>query len=138
MFSLIVTIISVVLVAILAIATIFYGGDFAKDGQAKAKQTKVLQEGNQVAGALELYKADHGGFPTGTSDDIKNALVSQNYLKTIPSAEWHFINDFAVRSDLDEASCLKINQRVGVNEVPACSDTTYTNKTICCSTTTTP
>lgn len=134
MFALIVTIISVFLVAALAIATLYYGGDFVSDGQARAAMTKILQEGNQVVGALELYKADNGGFPAGTSDEIKTQLVAQNYLKQIPSGNWEFRNDFAVRTDLDESACLTINKKVGVNLVPSCTDTAYAGRTLCCST----
>lgn len=134
MFSLIVTIIAVFLVAALALATLYYAGQFVTDGQARAAMTKILQEGNQVVGALELYKADNGGFPTGTSDEIKAALVAENYLKQIPSGQWEFRNDYAVRTDLDESACLTINQKVGVDLVPACTDAAYAGRTLCCST----
>jgi len=134
MFALIVTIVSVFLVAALALATIYYGGDLATDGQSRANTTKVLQEGNQVIGALELYKADNGSFPTGTGDEIKQLLVSNNYLKQIPSGEWAFRSDFAVRTDLTEETCLTINKKVGVDTVPSCTDPAFENRTICCST----
>lgn len=134
MFSLIIVIISVVLVSALALATIYYGKDIAVGGQARAGIAKILQEGNQVAGALELYKADNGGFPEGTSDEIKELLTSKNYLKSLPSGEWTFITDYAVRTDLSEDTCLTINQRVGLNLVPRCSDPAYASRSICCST----
>lgn len=134
MFSLIITIISVALVAALALATLYYGGEFVTDGQARAALTKIMQEGNQVVGALELYKADNGGFPSGTSDEIKTQLVSQNYLTQIPSGDWEFRNDFAVRTDLDESACLSINKKVGVDLVPECTDAAYAGRTLCCST----
>ncbi len=133
MFSLIMTVIAVALVAALALATLYYGGEFITDGSARAQMTKILQEGNQVVGALELFKADNGGFPTGTSDEIKAKLVDQKYLKQMPSGEWEFRNDFAVRTDLDESACLQINKKVGINVVPACSDSAYTGRTVCCS-----
>lgn len=135
MFSLIITIIAVALVAALALATLYYGGEFVTDGQARANMTKIVQEGNQVVGALELYKADFGSFPTGTSEEIATALVSNEYLRQIPSGEWEFRNDYAVRTDLTADACLAINQKVGVNTVPECSDTAYEGRTVCCSTT---
>lgn len=136
MFSLIVTIISIALVAALALATIYYGGKFADDGQARANMSKILQEGNQVAGALELYKTDIGGFPTGTSAEIAEQLVEKSYLRQMPEGTWEFRNDFAVRTDLTESSCLSINKKLGVDSVPSCSDPAFSMRTVCCSTTT--
>ncbi len=135
MFSLIVTIIAVALVAVLALATLYYGAQYVQDGQARAAITKIVQEGNQVVGALELYKADNGGFPIGTSDEIKAQLMAKNYLQQMPTGAWEFRNDFAVRTDLSEASCLIINKKIGVNSVPSCSDPAYTGQTVCCSVT---
>lgn len=135
MFSLIITIISVALVAALALATLYFGGQFVNDGQARATMTKIVQEGNQVVGALELYKTDHGSFPSGTSEEIAAELVSKEYLRQVPSGEWEFRNDFAVRTDLTAEACLSVNQKLGVNEVPSCSSTDFAGKTVCCSTT---
>lgn len=54
MFSLIITIISIALVAALALATIYYGGDaFTKGGDA-AKAAQFINEGQQLQGALTL------------------------------------------------------------------------------------
>lgn len=57
MFSLIVTIISIALVAALALATLYYGG------------------------AAELYRADIGAYPLSMDD-----LVAQKYLSSVPVA----------------------------------------------------
>jgi len=133
MFSLIITIVCVVLVALLALATIYYGGDLAFGGQQRATTTKVLQEGNQVVGALELYKADTGSFPTGTSEEIKQLLVNNNYLKQMPAGEWTFRNDYAVRTDLTESACLTLNRKMGINSVPVCTDPAFEGRTVCCS-----
>lgn len=132
MFSLIIVIISIALVAALALATLYYGGNIVEDGQARAQATKVIQESNQVTGALELYKADNGAFPAGTSEQIQQALLAGDYLKQIPSGEWNFETNFAVRSDLSEESCQSINERMGINTIPLCSDTTYNNRAVCC------
>lgn len=134
MFSLIITIVAIALVALLALATIFYGTTFLSEGSARAMVTRTLQEGNQVIGAVELYKADHDGkLPTGTSDEIKATLLSTDYLKAWPDVNWEFRTDYAVRTGLSEDSCLSINKSLGIDTVPQCSDTNYTNRSFCCS-----
>lgn len=134
MFSLIITIVAIALVAALALAVIYYGGDALNIGTSRTASAKSLQEGNQIAGALELYRADHGDFPTGTSDDIKQTLLTANYLKAIPTGSWTFRNDFAVQNDLDEKTCLALNQKLGIagSTVPACNDASITGRSACC------
>lgn len=134
MFSLIVTIVAIALVAALALAVIYYGGDALNIGASRTASAKSLQEGNQIAGALELYRADHGDFPSGTSDEIKQTLLTANYLKAIPTGSWSFRNDFAVQTDLDERTCLALNQKLGITgtTVPACNDSTISGKSVCC------
>lgn len=135
MFSLLITIIAIALVAALALATIYYSNVYAGTSIAKTQATRALQEGNQIVGAFALYRADfEGALPTGTSDEIKAELVSKNYLTSIPSGEWVFRNDYAVRTDMDEAACLNVNKSIGINTVPLCSDAAYAGKSFCCST----
>jgi len=133
MFSLIITLISIALVAALALATLYYGGQAFTDGSTRAEVAKVLQERTQVSGALTLYKANHGGYPSGTSEEIAAELISKEYLKQIPAGAWEFRNDFTVRTNMAAEVCLSVNQKAGVNEVPSCSSPAYAGQTICCS-----
>lgn len=135
MFSLIVTIIAIVLVAALALATLYYGTTYAKDGLTRAQTSRAIQEGNQVLGAVELYKRDHEtALPTGTNEQIQAALIDKGYLRAWPDGTWEFRNDQAVRTDLSEETCLSVNQRLGINTVPLCTDEGYENLRFCCST----
>ena len=81
MFSLIITIISIALVAALALATLYYGGAAFNKSAATADATKLISQSQQLQGAAELYKADTGAYPVSMA-----ALVLQNYLKSIPVA----------------------------------------------------
>ena len=81
MFSLIITIISIALVAALALATLYYGGAAFNKSAATADATKLISQSQQLQGAAELYKADTGAYPVSMAD-----LVAQNYLKSIPVA----------------------------------------------------
>lgn len=79
MFSLIITVVSIALVAALALATLYYGRAVAEDGVSSAKAVRVVNAGEQVMGALSLYYAEHGSYPP-----TLDALVSDHYLRTMP------------------------------------------------------
>lgn len=79
MFSLIITIISIALVAALAVATIYYGGDAFNQGTTKAKASTIVNQAQQVAGANTLFKSNTGSFASDVS-----ALVSNAYLGSAP------------------------------------------------------
>lgn len=79
MFSLVVTIISIALVAALTLATLYYGGDSFNKGDASARAAQVVLQGQQVLGAADLFKADNGRWP-----DSMQELVDGKYLKQVP------------------------------------------------------
>lgn len=92
MFQLIVAVISIALVAALAIASIFYGGKAWHDYQFRIKVATLINQAHQIEGAIRLYEADTGGkipltegqFQTNISDPLK-ILYENNYLsKSIP------------------------------------------------------
>jgi hypothetical protein len=127
MFSLVITIISIALVAALALATLYYGGTAFNKGSSEAQTTQLLTEAQQVRGAVELYRADTGAAPV----DI-DALVTASYLKQVPTG-WTFIEGAAVQAASSEDVCLTANRRLGINLVPTCSDPAYANVAVCCS-----
>lgn len=136
MFSLIITVISIALVAALALATIYYGGDAFENGGAEAQVATLQNEGAQIRAAMEAYKVNEGGLPTGTQDEIKAQLISRGYLKTFPTgtADWTLVNDFAVVQGLPDARCEAINAKYGITGIPACDDPAIGGRTVCCST----
>lgn len=81
MFSLVVTIISIALVAALALATLYYGGDAFREGQTQAQASKVKNQAQQLLGAAVLYKANHGHYADTLEDMVPE------YLKTLPVAQ---------------------------------------------------
>jgi hypothetical protein len=82
MFSLIITLVSIALVAALALATMYYGGKSLQVGSAKATAAKILVQSQQLQGAAEVYKADRGVYPASMDE-----LVTNGYLHTIPVAQ---------------------------------------------------
>lgn len=78
MFSLIISIISIALVAALAAATVYFGGAAFNKGTAGADASTFINAGQQVAGAFTLAAAD--GV---TAANV--AALNPNYLAQIPS-----------------------------------------------------
>lgn len=148
MFNLIITIISIALVAVLAVATIYYGGSvWSKQGE-EAAAVRVLNEAAQVKGAVELYRNDHAGSAPA---DL-NALTP-HYLKTIPAgsaSSWAVVGQHAVttigpsvaaagvtQAQIDQAlsSCKKVNEKLGLgSQVFSCDDPNVANVQVCCDT----
>ena len=83
MFSLIITIISIALVAAIAVATLYYGGSQFSQGTAKAQADQIISGAQQIAGANTLYANNVGGGQydgAGASD-----LVTQGFLSAVPT-----------------------------------------------------
>jgi len=83
MFSLIITIISIALVAALAVATIYYGGSAFTQGSSKALASTLVSQAQQVAAAEVLYANDHAGA-FDTSAGLTN-LTAGGYLTAVPT-----------------------------------------------------
>lgn len=135
MFSLIITIVSIALVAALAVATIYYGGDaFNRNGQ-KAAVAKVMTTGSQISGAVEAYKAQKGTAPASIDE-----LVTANFLSAVPAGSWTFANNYIVASSVNEEQCAEANRQLGIKDangnglVPGCGDASVNGITACCST----
>lgn len=84
MFQLIVAVISIALVAILAIASIYYGGSAFLQSSTKAAVTSLVNGGQQIAGAQALYKTDHAGAATTFANLLTDAN-GNHYLTQAPA-----------------------------------------------------
>ena len=80
MFQLIVSVIAIALVAILAAASIYYGGSAFSSSTAKGNVAALINAGQQIAGANALYKVDN----TVSVSGIANLVPA--YLSAIPTA----------------------------------------------------
>ena len=78
MFSLIISIIAIALVAALALASIYYGGDAFQEGTAKAEASTVVNQGQQVQAAVTMSEIDE------TEVTALSELVTNDYLKEVP------------------------------------------------------
>lgn len=118
MFSLIISIISIALVAALAAATVYFGGAAFNKGGAGADASTFINAGQQIAGAFTLSEVDAGVAVSAVAD------LSPHYLAQEPSYKGKL---FALSTDTDTDYvkmtvntadiCSEINKRAnGVNE----------------------
>lgn len=82
MFSLIITILSIALVVALSLATVYYGGAAMTSSVAEAKAVKILNQGQQLLGAAELYYTEKKEYPVSIQ-----AMVAEGFLKSTPIAQ---------------------------------------------------
>lgn len=82
MFSLIITLLSIALVAALALATLYYGGTSWGTGGDASRAAQILTQGQQVLGAADTFRVEHGRWPNSMEE-----LVTMKYLKEVPAIE---------------------------------------------------
>lgn len=128
MFSIIIVFLSIVLIGVLTLATVYFVGDQLFGAQDDATAASVMNSGAQIMGAIQFYELDHRGqVPT----DIK-ALVEQDYLDEIPPGGWTFGDDALIATDVGKGVCKSINQYRHSNpKVPSCPSNS-TGYTGCC------
>ncbi|MNR71674.1 hypothetical protein D3C71_23050 [compost metagenome] len=116
MFSLIIAIISIALVAALALATIYYGGDAFNKGSSAAKASQLINEGQQLAGAITLNETD------GAADSSKLkatvADLAPEYLTQVPEG-WDgtvalTTNLLQTTATVTDKVCDAVNEKAGV------------------------
>lgn len=127
MFQLIVAVISIALIAALAIASIFYGGDAFTKSSEKANVTTLINQGQQIAGAAALYKTDNAGFPAAIADLNDTSAGAVTYLSNVPEGNkiaqgWTIEGSYAVipfvagaSDETKTSTCAEVlKQKVGV------------------------
>ncbi|WP_018234200.1 hypothetical protein [Thioalkalivibrio thiocyanodenitrificans] len=120
MFSLIITIISIALIAALALASIYYGGTAFTQGGAKANASAIVNQAMQISAAQTIHAADNGG--TYASDVA--TLVSENYLASEPSlpnvlaSGWTTAGTSATAVVSAGEVCDAVNDNMGVSTRP--------------------
>lgn len=87
MSNLIITVIAIVLTAVLVISGLYFGGDIFNPAKSQADAGKMLEAGNQIVAALNMYKLDNAEFPAAIED------LEPFYLQQIPDGTWLIGND---------------------------------------------
>jgi hypothetical protein len=81
MFNLIVAVISIALIAAMAAASIFYGGEAFSNSTAKAQASTLVNNGQQVSGAQQLHMIAN----SGNRETVIANLVTEEYLQALPT-----------------------------------------------------
>lgn len=115
MFNLIVTVISIALVAALAVASIYYGGDVFRKGAAKAKVSQLINGSQQISGVNVLYANDNGGtYATAMTDLTTDAayLAAQPQLPSgVVLDEAGLTDNKIVATALSTEVCSAVNKQ---------------------------
>lgn len=99
MFNLIVAVISIALIAAMAAASIFYGGSAFGSGTAQAQASTLVNNGQQISGAQQLYMIDNSG---NRADAI--SVLTPTYLQAIPTPPEAVIETSAVWAVSDDGT----------------------------------
>lgn len=128
MFNLVVTIISIALVAALALAAIYYGGDIYRGYSDRAAATRVINESTQLRAALALYRSEKAA----PAESVEQ-LVSSSYLREgIQESGWLTLNKFVEVNTITNSQCETVNKMLGVQGILNCADPAYMSRPVCC------
>ena len=124
MVNLIITLISIALIAIVAVAALYNGGDAFRQGSANASAAQLVNAGQQISAANELYALNNNGaYPS----DISLLTNNNAYLSSLPKIPDGFqiettmpfatLNANVVTIPMNvedrEEVCLKVNEKAG-------------------------
>jgi len=97
MSNLIITIISIALVAVVALIGIWYGGGAFSNTSVTAQANTMIAQAEQISNAIRVLSLDNGGiqsYPgaincTLNGSALGNALISGRYIQSIPGQSFH-------------------------------------------------
>jgi len=92
MFQLIVSVMSIVLATVLAIASVFYGGSAYLQSQQKAKSATLINMAKQISSAMIMYVSDWGTMPVIQDQSMYQQYKGASLLTD--SSQWYWIRDY--------------------------------------------
>ena len=126
MTNLIVSIIAIALAALTIIAVAYYGGSAFNNRGEQAVVGRLINEGEQIKGAIDYYRVEHGN----QVPDNLTTLVNGNYLVDVPKGaqdKWslngtksHAITILPADS-ANYTKCLSLRTKVGFNAEANCN-----------------
>lgn len=130
MFSLVVSIIGILLVAVLSAAAIYYMGDSTHSAKSTGDLARVINEASQIHGAVLLREQDKPGVPL----TAMTQLLDEKYLVSAPSSDWNISPVGMIRPVTSIEQCMEFNKRHGysLETPPSCSDEAYVRSRVCC------
>ena len=109
MSNLLITLIAIIIVVILSLVGLYFGGNSMSDGSATSEAARYSNEATQIAAAIQMYRA--AGNEIGEGFELSQ-LVPQ-YLQAMPVGDWVVVDGRLYRQDVNELSCFKANEIAG-------------------------
>lgn len=127
MSNLILSVIAITLISVMVVVGVFYGGEMFNSYQAEAHASRLISEGEQIAGTVSIYANEQHELPENMS-----SLVVKNYFMEAPAqgpyTEWHFSRGYAVNEIGGgrpvHQSCLSARKRFGFDARKHCANAT--------------
>lgn len=139
MFQIIVGVFAIALAAFLAAVAIFWGGNAWTDNAYRSEYVRTSNVALQIETAMHLYRGNNGIFPSGSSEEIIDTLVSEAYLNSPPLGSWH-VDSNIIQTTLESAEmCRRVNELGGqqmslasaYEGCPPCNDTAFSSWMAC-------
>lgn len=119
MFQLIVAVVGIMLIAIIALSAIYFGGSAHTEASVRAEYAGNMNAAAQIESAMQLYFQEHGHAPPGEDEVLLNHLVEKKYLKSIPDGDWTVRSDAMFKAlplnDRSLEHCVSINRVAGLD-----------------------
>jgi type II secretory pathway pseudopilin PulG len=137
MVNLIITLISIALIAIVAVAALYNGGDAFRQGSANASGAQLVNAAQQISAANILYANDNGGR---YADDMSDLTTGGAYLSSTPRVPAGFIvedliadNEITITSSGGNAEiCQAVNKQGGYGDNEILADANAVTSTFGC------
>lgn len=124
MFSLIIALIAIALVAVLAGASVYYGSDAFQGNKSKARYAEIVNQSEQISSAFLAFKIEGNSLDqtdcnTGDPSGCLGQLVDAEYLNSIPernelNRDWQVDADGALFTTTEDAdACILANEAKG-------------------------
>lgn len=121
MTKIILVVIGVLLAAVAALMTIFYGGDVYTKYSVEAEAARLVNESAQIENAVEIFYVEKGRLPgQGEQDqnvDPIQSLIDSKYLSEAPKGNDDLTGDWSI--DYTEGH---IHSTIGTIDSPAAMD----------------
>lgn len=140
MFGLIPMAITILLSGIVITAVAFLGGDAFTEGSAQAQARKVINQGEQISAAIDMYKLVNGSLPVdgGGFSDLTPIISDSRFYGGGDKGIWGFSLDGASTQVSGIDQCDAVNEEQGyTGPTPDCSSIPpqlAEKKFYCCST----
>lgn len=130
--SLVLVLMGVLLVAILAVATTFYGSSVTAKSQAAAQAAQLLNQSAQITTASAAYAAEHNGSKPSVLAD----LVTGHYLSAVPNGWLDPSNaqaqELISKMVLSADTCRVFNAQQNIDGIPSCASLGTLRTSVCC------